>query len=418
MGSRRILSALFLLAVSVLLAEDTFYQKPPKPVADALSAPPIPTVSVSPQRDYAIFLQSVRYPPIADVAQPMLRLAGIRIDSNTNGLHLAPSYVSYAVKRLSDGADVNIAMPRAANLGPPVWSPDGKQFAFTNTVAHGIELWMASIATGQAHRIDGVAINGVLTGGGGARPVEWLGDNRTLIVHLIPAVRGVVPAEAATPKGPHVQESLGTAGPAPTYEDLLSTPHDEDLFDYYATTQLAYLDSTTGQTTPFGKPAIYTTVRPSPDLKHVLVAHLHKPYSYQLPARSFPEEIEVWDRAAKTEYKVASLPLADHVPLEWRPHGTAFNRVAAGKARHADLGRGARRRQSERNSSEPRQDSFAGRALCLAAIGSFPRQRAISASGTAGRRQSAGGRHRPQDAYRAHHGDRSRQTGVGRARHF
>ena len=333
MGSRRILSALFLLAVSVLLAEDTFYQTPPKPVADALSAPPTPTVSVSPQRDYAIFLQSVRYPPIVDVAQPMLRLAGIRIDSNTNGMHLAASYASYAVKRLSDGADVSIATPRAANLGPPVWSPDGKQFAFTNTVAHGIELWIATIATGQAHRIDGVAINGVLTGGGGARPVEWLGDNRTLIVHLIPAGRGAVPAEAATPKGPHVQESLGTAGPAPTYEDLLSTPHDEDLFDYYATSQLAYLDSTTGQTTLFGKPAVYTTVRPAPDLKHVLVARLHKPYSYQLPARSFPEEIEVWDRAAKTEYKVASLPLAEHVPLngvrtgprsiEWLPEKPA-----------------------------------------------------------------------------------------------
>lgn len=333
MDSRKILSALFLLVVPVLLAEDTFYRMPPKPVADALSAPPTPTVSVSPQRDYAIFLQSVRYPPIADVAQPMLRLAGIRIDSNTNGMHLPASYVSYSVKRLADGADVRLATPPDARLGPPVWSPDGKQFAFTNTVAHGIELWIASVATGRTHRVDGIAINGVVTGGAAARPVEWMGDNRTLIVRLIPAGRGAAPAEPATPNGPHVQESLGKAGPAPTYEDLLSTPHDEDLFDYYATAQLAYLDAASGKITPFGKPAIYTTVRPSPDLKHVLVAHLHKPYSYQLPARSFPEEIEVWDRAAKPEYKVASLPLAEHVPLngvrtgprsmEWLPEKPA-----------------------------------------------------------------------------------------------
>jgi hypothetical protein len=111
-----------------------------------------------------------------------------------------------------------------------------------------------------------------------------LGDNRTLLVHLITAGRRSAPAEEVIPKGPHSQESLGTAGPAPTFEDLLSTPHDEDLFDYYATSQLSYLDSATGKTTPLGKPAIYTQVRPSPDLKHILVAHRHKPYSYQLPA--------------------------------------------------------------------------------------------------------------------------------------
>jgi dipeptidyl aminopeptidase/acylaminoacyl peptidase len=304
------------LLLAELFAEDTLYRQPPKPVADALNAAPTPAVSVSPQRDYAIFLQAVRYPPIADVAQPMLRLGGIRIDSNTNGMHLGPAYTSYSIKRLADGADVKISPPRGAKLGPPVWSPDGKQFAFTNTSAHAIELWIASTATGQIRRMEGIAINGVQAAGAGGRPVEWLGDNRTLLVHLIPAGRGAAPAEETIPKGPHAQESLGTAGPAPTFEDLLSTPHDEDLFDYYATSQLSYLDSTTGKTTPLGKPAIYTQVRPSPDLKHILVARLHKPYSYQLPARSFPEEIEVWDRAAKVEYKVASLPLAEHVPLD------------------------------------------------------------------------------------------------------
>lgn len=330
---RRRISALFLFAATVLCAEETFYKQPPIPVADALHALPTPTVSVSPRHDYAIFLQAVRYPSIADVAQPMLRLAGIRIDSNTNGMHLATSYTAYSIKRLSDGAEVKFQTPRDAKLGPPVWSPDGKQIAFTNTLPHGIELWIADVATGQSRRIEGIAINGVLPAGGGARPVEWLGDNRTLIVHLIPAGRGAVPAESAIPEGPHVQESLGTAGPAPTFEDLLSTPHDEDLFDYYATSQLAYLDAATGRTTPFGKPAIYTAARPSPDLKHVLVSRLHKPYSYQLPGRMFPEEIEVWDRSARVEYKVASLPLAEHVPLngvrtgprgvEWLPEKSA-----------------------------------------------------------------------------------------------
>jgi dipeptidyl aminopeptidase/acylaminoacyl peptidase len=336
-----LLPAAFLL-VAFLLAEDTPYRQPPKPVLDALKAPPTPSVSVSPQRDYAVFTQSVRYPSIAEVAQPMLRLAGIRIDSRTNGMHLAANYASFTIRRLSDGAEIKTSLPHESNsgypkLGAPVWSPDGKQFAFTNTTGKGIELWIATTSTGQTRRMEGIAVNGVVVGGGGrggdARAVEWMGDNRTLLVRMLPAMRSAPPAETTIPKGPHVQESLGKAGPAPTYEDLLSTPHDEDLFDYYATSQLAYLDSASGKTAALGKPGIYTFLRSSPDENHLLVGRLHRPYSYQLPANVFPEDIEVWDRNAKVEYTVADLPLADHVPLagvrtgprsiEWLPEKPA-----------------------------------------------------------------------------------------------
>ncbi len=294
------------------LADDFPYHQPPKPVSDVLNAPGSPTVSVSPQRDYAVFMQPVRYPPVSEVAQPMLRLAGIRIDVNTNGLHLAPYSVSFAMKKLPSGEDVHLVLPRDAKLGAPVWSPDGKEFAFTNTTAHGIELWIAASRTGETRKIAGAAVNAVRVSG---TAVQWLGDNQTLIVSMVPAGRGAPPADPTIPKGPHVQESLGNAGPAPTYEDLLSTPHDEDLFDYYATAQLFYVDAPTGKLTPLGKAGIYTTIQSSPDGKHVLVGRLHKPYSYQLPGSDFPQDVEVWDRNAKPEYKLASLPLADHIPL-------------------------------------------------------------------------------------------------------
>jgi dipeptidyl aminopeptidase/acylaminoacyl peptidase len=303
--------ALAVLATTFLVAADFPYQQPPKSVVQALNAAPTPVVSVSPQRDYAVFMQQVRYPAIAEVAQPMLRLAGIRIDTNTNAMHLAPSYTSYMIRRLSDGGEVKIVTPPEAKLGAPIWSPDGKQFAFTDTTKKGVELWIATTATGQSRRIEGAVVNAV-----GAAPVaEWMGDNKTLIVRLVPSGRGAPPAESSIPQGPHVQESLGHAGPAPTYEDLLSTPHDEDLFDYYATAQLAYIDTASGKVSPLGSPAIFTLFRPSPDEKHVMISRLHRPYSYQLPMTAFPAEVEVWDRAAKVEYKIASLPLADRVPL-------------------------------------------------------------------------------------------------------
>src|SRR5579863_7700451 len=126
---RPTLSVLILATTTFVLADDFPYQKPPKAVLDVLNAPLTPTISISPQRDYAIFMQPVRYPPIAEVAQPMLRLAGIRIDTNTNGMHGAPNYTSYMLKRISDAAEIKVSLPGNAKLSPPIWSPDGKQFA-------------------------------------------------------------------------------------------------------------------------------------------------------------------------------------------------------------------------------------------------------------------------------------------------
>src|SRR5579862_9806869 len=253
------LSILRLALCTVACAADFPYQQPPADIRDVLNAPPTPGISVSPQHDYAILLQAVRYPPIAQVAQPFLPLAGVRVDANTNSLHMANYYVSFAIKRLPTGEDVAITLPHDGKFGAPVWSPDGKQFAFTNTVAKGVELWIASPSTGHARRIPSVNVNGVQIGGAAA--LQWLGDNRTLIVSTVPGARGPAPLEPAIPIGPHVQESMGSAGPAPTFEDLLATPHDEDLFDYYATSQLVFLEAATGKLTPFGKLAIYTLVQ-------------------------------------------------------------------------------------------------------------------------------------------------------------
>src|ERR1700712_1043174 len=119
---RRPISSFVLLVITTsVLAGETNYQKPPKEVLDVLNAPLTPTISVSPPRDYAILMQPTRYPSINEVAQPMLRLAGIRIDSNTNGMHLAGNLTSLTIKRLSDGADVKVALPADPKLSPPSW---------------------------------------------------------------------------------------------------------------------------------------------------------------------------------------------------------------------------------------------------------------------------------------------------------
>src|SRR6185295_8354465 len=85
--------------------------------------------------------------------------------------------------------------------------------------------------------------------------------------------------------------------------------------------------------TPIGQPAVFGNVDPSPDGKHLLVVHSHRPYSYILPASRFPKNVEVWDAAGKLEFTLASLPLEDRIPIDgvskgprsyqWRPTSSA-----------------------------------------------------------------------------------------------
>src|ERR1022692_3037658 len=89
------ITAILLLAAALALPAELTYQKPPQEILDVLNAPPPPAISVNPSRDYAILMQPLRYPPIAEVAQPMLRLAGLRIDIRTNGPHLPFSSTAY-----------------------------------------------------------------------------------------------------------------------------------------------------------------------------------------------------------------------------------------------------------------------------------------------------------------------------------
>src|SRR5688572_11850441 len=152
------------------------YKKAPPEVSSILSAPVTPTAFVSPSRDSMLLATSLRYPPLVDLAEPMFRLAGQRINPNTNGPHRYSYFVSLSLKRLAGDAEIKITLPAGAKIGAPMWSADGKRFAFTNTTSTGVELWIGDAADGRVRKIKDVRIN---TTSGDA--VQWMPDNRSLL---------------------------------------------------------------------------------------------------------------------------------------------------------------------------------------------------------------------------------------------
>src|ERR1044071_3990919 len=182
------------LAVVVLFANTTYaqtgYKKPPKEVLDILNAPVTPSASVSPTRDNMILTTGLRYPPLADLAQPMLRLAGRRINPATNSPHRYQYSVALTLKRVADGSEVKIDVPPGAKISGVEWSDDGKHFAFLNGTANRVELWVGDAATGKIHNVKGVTVNSVM-----GDTCTWLPHTRMLWAQLVPAPGGAAPAE-------------------------------------------------------------------------------------------------------------------------------------------------------------------------------------------------------------------------------
>lgn len=301
------IAALLLIFVCATAAAAQ-YRKPPKEIEDILTAPATPVASVSPAKDKIALLLPLRYPPVSELAQPMLKLAGVRVNPNTFGAHRQAYYVGVTLKNVSDGKETIVALPQEAKIVNPTWSADGKYIAAGNITATGVDLWLIDTATAKAKLIPNVKINTAFGGFG------WMADQKSLFVNLVPGGRGPAPAYSnIVPTGPNIQETKGKSGTVQTFQDMLKSPNDELLFDYYASSQLAVV-TVAGKVQTIGQPAIFKSADISPDGKYLLVSRVKRPYSYLFPFTRFPSDTEVWDMTGKSVYKVVSLPMQDNIP--------------------------------------------------------------------------------------------------------
>ena len=313
--------ALLLTAVAVAGAQER-YRTPPQVVTDMLDAPLLPAASVSPDNAWLVLADRASMPSIAELAEPMLRLAGARINPRTNGPHRAARFTGLSFKRISDGIERRVTVPNGAVLGMPFWSPDSRQVAFTITGEQGIALWVASADDGRAAQVTQARLNGA-----GASPCSWMPDSAELLCRFVPEGRGAAPAAPAVPGGPNRQVADGRAAPVRTYQDLLETPHDETLFDYYFTARLGRVSARTRTVQWLGEPAVYLGADASPDGRYVLTTTVVRPYSFLVPAGLFPTRVEVLGRDGAPVKLVAELPLGERIPIRGTrtgPRGTRW----------------------------------------------------------------------------------------------
>src|SRR3989454_5792470 len=216
----RLVVLLAVLVAPALLAQSPGYEPPryllpPKAIVDAFDVAPLPQTMLSPNKQVLALTYRRPQPTIAELAQPMLRIAGTRVNPKTYGPHRTALITGITLKKISDGSEVKLTVPPQANLSNVEFSPDGAHLAFLNTKENGIDLWVADTATGSAKAVTGSDHINATAGD----PCDWLSDNTTLACAFVPAGRGPAPPAPTVPSGPNVQENYGKPAPAPTYED-------------------------------------------------------------------------------------------------------------------------------------------------------------------------------------------------------
>jgi dipeptidyl aminopeptidase/acylaminoacyl peptidase len=302
------------LAVAPGRADDVDYQMPDRVVAQFVDAPRNPTALVGPDHHTVLLVTPRAFPGIAEIAEPELRLGGIRINPRNRSATRRAFGRSLALLDLRAASPEMHAvegLPAAARIADVAWSPDGLRVAFTVTGDDGIALWFLDAASGRAAAVGNVALVG-----GVAAPCRWLPDSTGLVCRTVPANAGAPPTANTVPKGPVVRENKGEKKPAWTNPNLLNNPYDEALFDYYLTSQVT-LVGTDGNTRAVGSPAVVTSIEPSPNGSYLLVEAFHRPYSYHVDLNRFPLRSAVWKRDGSQVAVIADLPLADDMQVDF-----------------------------------------------------------------------------------------------------
>lgn len=279
---------------------------------------PTPVVSLSPRSNagdarWLLIEQYSGLPSIANLAQPELRLAGVRFNPKTHGPSRGRDITLLKLKALPNGKEITVmGLPAQPKIRFPEWSPDGRKISFVNIsdakADAGLSLWVIDVGTAHARRLTGIALNGVL-----GEPCEWLRDSASLVCKTVPAPSGPAPVHSEIPEGPVIQENLGRVTPGATYEDLLKNRYDERIFDYYAISQVAliHLD---GTRKAIGKAGVVVDATPSPDGRYCLLSERHHSYSYLLPFEMFPERVSVVNLSNGSSKQLSDKPLQDSIP--------------------------------------------------------------------------------------------------------
>ncbi len=299
------LAALLLSTLTFSAGAQSKYITPPQEITELMLAKPVPTAVFNNQNTLAVIQErDSPYIPLSRIVEMKeYRVGGARIDAR----NFSSSRYKEVINRIkllnvATGSQTAIAgVPSNLGLFDIKWSPAGDFFCFLNRTPNEIELYKVDVTAAEP-KAEKINVNKVNATFGTTYAILY---NGSVIYRSVPADLGAFP-KAGLPKGPIIQKTNGKKDSYRTYEDLITSAYDEDVFTYLCTSLLSIWNA--GETKTIGTKQIFRSFTPSPDGSHLLVTTEHKPYSYVKGHSSFPSRYVIWNIEGKEVKVIRDLP--------------------------------------------------------------------------------------------------------------
>ncbi|HEX7079878.1 MAG TPA: prolyl oligopeptidase family serine peptidase [Gammaproteobacteria bacterium] len=279
----------------------------PPDVLRLLDAPPLPNLAEGPRHHYALLVHERELVSSEHLAKPVVSVVGLKVDPRTYGRHAPIAYYGLTLVDLATGRQTPLDVPDGAVLGFPMWAADGSHFAFTATVADGIELWVGDPVEGTVRRLVGPTLNGTLSA-----PCTWMPDNRHVLCRLINGEKRKVVVPTA--------DALFRLT-APTTMQALSQHQalDQWTIRHLIEANLTMIDVETGERRKIGGPAAIEDVEPAPSGAFLLVSRMLPPYPQVSGVTEPLRTVEVWDRFGRVVKTFAAAGTQPNAPraMQW-----------------------------------------------------------------------------------------------------
>jgi len=286
------------------------YQTPSSDLAAVVDAKLAPSSYLSSDGQWLALFDRKRIESLDDLAKEEFKLAGIKLNpANFSRSRARTKFNALTLKHIKTGSVIEVNNIPSGIMRSPQWSSDSQYLAFVLEQTDQANLWLYNTQTKQARQLSDVALNSVLT----SRPYTWLPDSTAIVANTavnIGKQRLTTDTQSVVPV---IQQSTGEKAPARTYQNLLTSPFDEQQFKFYGQGQLTYIPLS-GIARAIGKPALFKSFSVSPDSTNLLVASIDEPFSYQVPYSRFATTWQIWGMRGYALVELAKQPLADNIP--------------------------------------------------------------------------------------------------------
>ncbi len=284
------------------------YSVPDAAITHLMDSPMTPVLSADPTGTQLLQLTPGGMPSIAELALPELKLGGLRfspellfptrMDLNGGRSGTDPKVLDVSIPGTVTTQEF-LGLPAGYGLSFVKWSPAGGKLAFmarpTGEPSAQYQLWIGECTEDavKARQLLPDARFNAVTG----PPFAWSKDGSKLLVKIVPPTLGPLPAAPPAPPGPTIQDnSNGEVTAARTYQDMISSPHDELLFAHCSTAALQLLDVLSGSVvgigpangmllrgshSPSNSGSVDGALDVSPDGMYVVAQRFTAPFSYQ-----------------------------------------------------------------------------------------------------------------------------------------